>query len=414
MINFQSNSNFAVKLDDNDKIKDLRNLFNFPINDPIYLCGHSLGLQPKQTKQYIDEVIEDWSNFGVEGHLKGNSPWFDYHTFLTSSMSKLVGANNSEVVVMNSLTTNLHLLMLSFYSPENKRRKILIDIPAFPSDKFAVQSQLKMKNFDPVNDLIQINTLTNNNCKSNQQILLDIEENLDKVAMVLLSGVNYYTGQLYDIKSIAELCKKYNCILGLDLAHAAGNVELKLNEWGVDFASWCGYKYLNGGPGAPAGIFVHEKHNKKNFNRLEGWWGHKRSKRFNPPEMFSPLLGAEAWQLSNPPILSMAALRSSLDLFNETDMSLLIEKRNKLTGYLEYLINKLDNNISIITPCEKENRGAQLSIIINSKIENIENYFKSKNIICDFRKPNVIRVAPNPFYNSFNDIFNFVNELKKL
>ena len=414
MINYQSNSDFCKKLDSADKIKDIKKLFNMPLNNPIYFCGHSLGLQPKQTKIYIDSVIKDWSEHGVMAHMDGESPWFDYHTFLNGSMSKIVGANRSEVVVMNSLTTNLHLLMLSFFKPKNNKNCIIIDTPTFSSDKFAVQSQLKLNNLDPSNHLIEINTFYNNKCKSNNQILSDIEKKIDNAAMILLSGVNYYTGQFYDIKSIAKLCQKHNCVLGLDLAHAAGNVELKLNKWGVDFASWCGYKYLNGGPGAPSGIFVHEKHNDKNLNRLEGWWGHDRSKRFDPPKKFSPLIGAEGWQLSNPPILSMAALRSSTDLFNSIDMNVFFEKRKKMTGYLEYLINNINKDIQIITPEDENCRGAQLSIKFNSKKKNIENYFYSKNIIIDFRKPDVMRIAPSPLYNSYTDIYNFVSELKKI
>ena len=414
IINYESSIDFAKKLDTADETKNLKNLFHSPLNNPIYLCGHSLGLQPKQTKIYINDVLSDWSKFGVEGHMIGNSPWFDYHTFLTLPMSRIVGAKKTEIVVMNSLTTNLHLLMLSFFNPKNNKCKIIIDTPSFPSDKYAVQSQLRLHGLNPNKDLIEINTLTNNKCRSNSQILFDIEKHINEAAMILLSGVNYYTGQFYDIKSIADLCQKHNCILGVDLAHAAGNVKLELNKWGVDFAAWCGYKYLNGGPGAPSGIFIHEKYNNKNLNRLEGWWGHNKSERFDPPKKFSPLIGAEAWQLSNPPILSMAALRSSLDLFDEIDRKLLIEKSMALTEYLEYLINNLDKDINIITPIDKNNRGAQLSININSKMNNIEQYFKSKNIICDFRKPNVMRIAPNPFYNSFQDIFNFVNELKNI
>ena len=414
MKNFQTNLDFALKSDSKDKLNKLTKSFNFPLNNPIYLCGHSLGLQPKQTEQYVKNVIDDWAKLGVKGHLSGDSPWFDFHTFLTPAMSKIVGAKTSEIVIMNSLTTNLHLLMLSFFRPTKNKNKIIIDTPSFPSDKYAVQSQLKLHNLNPDTDLIEIDTFVNNKCKSNEEILLEIEKNIDSAAMILFSGVNYYTGQFYDIESIAKLGKKYNCKFGLDLAHATGNINLNLNKWGVDFASWCGYKYLNGGPGAPSGIFVHEKYNNEDLIRLEGWWGHDKNKRFDPPEKFSPLLGAEAWQLSNPPILSMAALRSSLDIFDNIGMNSLIKKSRELTGYLEYLIHDLDNDINIITPADENSRGAQLSIQINSTIKDLEDYFKSKNIFCDFRKPNVIRVAPNPFYNTYQDVFNFVNILKKI
>jgi len=414
MKNFELHIDYARNADQNDQLSNLKNLFNFPKNKPMYFCGHSLGLQPIQTKKYINEVLNNWSDNGVQGHIKGDYPWFDYHTFLTEPMAKLVGAKPSEVVVMNSLTTNLHLLMLSFFEPKNNKDKIIIDIPSFPSDKYAVQSQLRLKNLDINKNLIEINTFEGISCKSNDEILYEIEKHIENAAMILFSGVNYYTGQLYDIKSISNLAKKYDCIFGLDLAHAAGNVDLKLNEWGVDFAAWCGYKYLNGGPGAPSGIFIHEKYNNKNLNRLEGWWGHEKNDRFNPPKVFSALKGAEAWQLSNPPILSMAGLRSSLDLFDNVDFNSLIKKRKSLTNYLEYLIKNTKNNCKIITPSSDKYRGAQLSIIIDTDIDDIPNYFKSKNIICDFRKPNVMRIAPTPFYNTFEDVYNFVIELNKI
>ena len=416
MEKFQSSLEYSKELDLNDKLAYLRELFYHPENNPIYFCGHSLGLQPKVVFEYVKEVIDSWSSYGVEGHLSGNSPWFDYHKYLNSSMKNILGAKPSEIVIMNSLTTNLHLLMVSFFNPNKEKYNIIIDKPSFPSDKYAVQSQLKFHNLDPVANLIEIDTVENNVCMNNDDILYEIEKNMKNTAMILFNGVNYYSGQYYDIESIATLARKYDCYIGLDLAHATGNVKLDLNKWGIDFASWCGYKYLNGGPGAPSGIFVHEKHNNNNnLKRFEGWWGHSRETRFDPPDKFDPLLGAEAWQLSNPPILSLAALRSSLDLFDKVGIDLLIEKSSVLTGYLEFLIKELDNkNINIITPSNLESRGAQLSIHINSNISDIENYFRSKNIICDFRKPNVIRVAPNPFYNSYQDVYNFVQVLQKI
>jgi len=412
---FKSDRNFSKELDDYDNLSYFQEHFNFPDNNSIYLCGHSLGLQPKNINQYIQEVIDSWKKLGVLGHTQGNSPWFDYHTFLTSSMSNVIGSKLNETVIMNSLTTNLHLLMVSFFRPTKNQFNIIIDTPVFPSDKYVVQSQLKFHDLDPDINLIEIDTFSNGKCKNNEQILEQIENNIENTAMILFSGVNYYTGQYYDIKSIAKLANKYNCILGLDLAHAAGNVNLNLHDWDVDFASWCGYKYLNGGPGAPAGIFVHEKHNNILLNRFEGWWGHNKKDRFNPPKQFKPLLGAEAWQLSNPPILSMAALRCSLDIFNKVEFVSLNKKSKKLTAYLEYLIYCLENkNIKIITPDNIDFRGAQLSLEINSNIANLEQHFNSENIICDYRKPNVIRVAPNPFYNTFQDIFNFVESLKTI
>ena len=403
------------ELDDNDPLKSLKESFHSPLSNPIYLCGHSLGLQPKTATKLVNAELSAWSELGVEGHMNGDNPWFDYHCLLTDSMSNIVGAKNTETVVMNSLTTNLHMLMISFYRPNKNKYKIIIDTPAFPSDKYAVQSQLRLHGFDPEKDLIDINTFQNNRCISKGEMLEDIKSNIDDVAMILLSGVNYYTGQFYDIQSIAKLAHDNDCIIGLDLAHAAGNVELHLNDWKIDFAAWCGYKYLNGGPGAPSGAFVHEKYHDQDLNRLEGWWGHDKATRFNPPKSFQAINSAEAWQLSNPPILSMAALRSSIELFDQIGIKALREKSRNLTGYLEYLIQSLNNNkISIITPKESNERGSQLSLQIDSSGLDIQEFFKSKNIVCDFRKPNVIRSAPCALYNSYSDVYNFVDALKEL
>ena len=414
-MNLPYSDTHPAELDSNDQLKLLKENFHSPLSNPIYLCGHSLGLQPKTAHELVNAELNAWSELGVEGHMSGDNPWFDYHCLLTNSMSSIVGAKDTEVVVMNSLTTNLHMLMISFYRPNKNKYKIIIDTPAFPSDKYAVQSQLRLHGFDPEKDLIEINTLENNQCISKEKMLEDIKSNIDDAAMILLSGVNYYTGQFYDIKSIAKLAHDNDCVIGLDLAHAAGNVELHLNNWGIDFAAWCGYKYLNGGPGAPSGAFIHEKYHGKDLNRLEGWWGHNKETRFNPPQLFQPINSAEAWQLSNPPILSMAALRSSIDLFDQVGINALRQKSKNLTGYLEYLIQSLNNKkISIITPKEVNERGSQLSLQIDSKEVDIKEFFKSKNIVCDFRKPNVIRAAPCAFYNSYRDVYNFVDALKEL
>ena len=414
-MNFESSKSFANELDKNDVLGSLKEKFNFPISNPIYLCGHSLGLQPKSANKFVQIELDAWAELGVDGHMNGENPWFDYHTLLSNQMSKIVGSKNTETVVMNSLTTNLHILMISFFRPTKDKYKIMIDTPTFPSDKYAVQSQLKLHGLDPKKDLVEINTFENNQCLPDEMILDKIKSNMDNVALILLSGVNYYTGQLYNMNSISEIAHNNDCMIGLDLAHAAGNVKLYLNQWNIDFASWCGYKYLNGGPGAPSGAFIHEKHHNKNLQRLEGWWGHNKEKRFNPPKKFEPINSAEAWQLSNPPILSMAALRASLKLFDSAGMDDLSNKSKHLTSYLEHLILSLNNkNISIITPSNSNERGAQLSFQINSKQKEINSFLKEKNIICDFRKPNVIRAAPCAFYNSFTDIYDFVEALKEL
>ena len=411
--------NFSDKqpydLDQNDNLKLFREKFNFPLSNPIYFCGHSLGLQPKNASKFVINELDSWKKLAVDGHMNGNSPWFDYHSLLTKSMSNIVGAKAKETIVMNSLTANLHMLMISFFTPNKDKYKIMIDTPTFPSDKYAAQSQLKLHGLDPKKDLIEINTFENNQCIPNEMILDKIKSNMDNVALIFLSGVNYYTGQLYDMNSISKIAHNNDCMIGLDLAHAAGNVKLYLNQWDIDFASWCGYKYLNGGPGAPSGAFVHEKHHNKNLQRLEGWWGHNKEKRFDPPDFFEPINSAEAWQVSNPPILSMAALRASLELFDSAGIDDLSYKSKQLTSYLEYLILSLNNkNISIITPLNSNERGAQLSFQIDSKEKEIHSFLKEKNIICDFRKPNVIRAAPCAFYNSFTDVYDFVEALKEL
>lgn len=416
---FKLDNSYPKELDYEDSLNIFREKFLIPSSECVYLCGHSLGLQPRTAKEFVNIELDAWAKLGVKGHIKGKNPWFDYHCLLTDSMAGIVGSDSTETVVMNSLTTNLHMLMISFFRPDSKKYKIMIDTPVFPSDKYAVQSQLKLHGLDPDNDLVEINTFKENLCLSNDEMLNCIDSNLDNVALILFSGVNYYTGQFYDIESITKLAHKHKVIIGLDLAHAAGNVPLDLRVWDVDFASWCGYKYLNGGPGAPSGVFVNQRyHTKENLIRLEGWWGHDKNTRFDPPAKFNPIKSAESWQLSNPPILSMAALRSSLQLFDEVGMHKLRERSINLTGYLEYLILSLENkNISIITPSNFSDRGAQLSLSIKSKGEDMNDvteFFNSKNIVCDFRKPDVIRVAPNAFYNSFTDIYNFVEALKIL
>jgi len=414
-MDFQSDKIFSEKLDTHDSLSSLKEKFIFPKTNPIYFCGHSLGLQPKLAGKFVGDELKSWSDLGVKGHMNGENPWFDYHTFLTKDMANIVGSKETETVVMNSLTTNLHLLMISFFKPNKEKYKIIIDTPVFPSDKYAVQSQLKLHGLDPKKDLIEINTMENGKCISREKMLASIEANIDSTAMMLLSGVNYYTGQLYDIESISSLAKKYGCVIGLDLAHAAGNVKLNLNQWEIDFASWCGYKYLNGGPGAPSGVFVHEKHHNGTMNRLEGWWGHDKNTRFNPPDIFKPINSAEAWQLSNPPILSMAALRSSLEIFSSVGINSLREKSEKLTGYLEYLIKSMDSKkITILTPDKINERGSQLSLVIDSDQDYISKVFSGNNIIIDIRKPNVIRAAPCALYNSFSDVYNFVEILKEI
>jgi kynureninase len=407
-------------MDQNDELKSYRDSFHFPVdsngNKILYFTGNSLGLQPKTTKEAVEQELDDWANFAVEGHFKAKNPWMPYHELLTNDMAEIVGAKPEEVVIMNSLTANLHFLMISFYNPTKKRFKILIESDAFPSDRFAVKSQLKLHGFDPKNDLIEWSPRVNENLLRIEDLQEIIKKNGDEIALILVGGVNYYTGQLLDLKKIAKIGHSKGCKVGIDLAHGVGNVNLKLHESGIDFAAWCTYKYLNSGPGSLGGIFVHNKHKKnKSLKRLTGWWGQNKSKRFKMREELDISNGAEGWQLSNPAILSMAAIKASLELFRKVGMNKLRMKSIKLTGYLEYLILQMDNkNIDIITPKDPNQRGCQLSIKLNNSKKSLHENLRLNNVITDWRDPNVIRCAPVPFYNSYQDVYNFVKILRKL
>jgi len=407
-------------MDQNDELKSYRDSFHFPVdsngNKMLYFTGNSLGLQPKTTKAAVEQELDDWANFAVEGHFKAKNPWMPYHELLTNDMAEIVGAKPEEVVIMNSLTANLHFLMISFYNPTKKRYKILIESDAFPSDRFAVKSQLKLHGFDSEKDLIEWSPRTNENLLRIEDLKEIIKKNGDEIALILVGGVNYYTGQLLDLKKIAQIGHSKGCKVGIDLAHGVGNVNLKLHESGIDFAAWCTYKYLNSGPGSLGGIFVNNKHKKnKSLKRLTGWWGQNKSKRFKMREELDISNGAEGWQLSNPAILSMAAIKASLELFRKVGMNKLRMKSIKLTGYLEFLILKMNNkNIDIITPKDPNQRGCQLSIKLNNSNKSLHKNLRLNNVITDWRDPNVIRCAPVPFYNSYQDVYNFVKILKKL
>lgn len=407
-------------MDQNDELKSYRDSFHFPVdsngNKILYFTGNSLGLQPKTTKEAVEQELDDWANFAVEGHFKAKNPWMPYHELLTNDMAEIVGAKPEEVVIMNSLTANLHFLMISFYNPTKKRFKILIESDAFPSDRFAVKSQLKLHGFDPKNDLIEWSPRSNENLLRIEDLQEIIKKNGDEIALILVGGVNYYTGQLLDLKKIAKIGHSKGCKVGIDLAHGVGNVNLKLHESGIDFAAWCTYKYLNSGPGSLGGIFVHNKHKKnKSLKRLTGWWGQNKSKRFKMREELDISNGAEGWQLSNPAILSMAAIKASLELFRKVGMNKLRMKSINLTGYLEYLILQMNNkNIDIITPKDPNQRGCQLSIKLNNSNKSLHENLRLNNVITDWRDPNVMRCAPVPFYNSYQDVYNFVKILRKL
>ncbi len=411
---------YAQQQDKEDKLAHLRAQFHIPKdpkgNDWLYFTGNSLGLQPKQTQQYIQQELDDWAKYGVEGHFEARNPWMPYHEFLTNSMAKIVGAKPLEVVVMNTLTTNLHLLMVSFYQPTKAKYKIVIESDAFPSDRYAVQSQLKFHGFDTEEGLIEWKPREGEELLRIEDLEKIVDEQGDEIALLLIGGVNYYTGQYLDIKRIAEIGHVKNCMVGIDLAHGAGNISPELHDSGVDFAAWCTYKYLNSGPGSLGGLFVHEKHaHNKDLPRFAGWWNHNKETRFNMRQPFDVMPGAEGWQLSNPPILSMAAIRASLDMFEEVGMEALRAKSEKLTGYFEYLINQIDTDrIKIITSSNPKERGCQLSIQVKNADKSLHKKLTENNIITDWREPDVIRCAPVPMYNSFEDVYRMVEILKTL
>lgn len=409
---FQSGEDFAIALDERDSLKEFRRRFVFPKisgNDCIYLCGHSLGLQPKTVAASVQQELKDWAEFAVEGHFQAKNPWMPYHRLLAEQTAELVGAKPIEVVVMNSLTVNLHLMMASFYRPTASKHKIVIERGAFPSDQYAVKSQILFHGFDPEASLIELTPPPGETCLREEEIESLIDQS-DDIALIMLGGVNYATGQAFDIPRITQVGHKKGCAVGFDLAHAAGNLRLELHDWGPDFAVWCSYKYLNGGPGCVGGCFVHERHARaSDLPRFTGWWGHDEKSRFEMGPNFQPMPGAEGWQVSNPSILSLAALRASMEIFHEAGMDRLRAKSETLTAYLEFLLSQeVSPKFSIITPREKARRGAQISIRIRQEGKTLCHSLAQEGIIGDWREPDTFRVAPVPLYNSYQDVFRFV------
>ncbi len=415
---FENSAEFAKKLDQNDPLLKYRNEFIFPQHngkDVIYFTGNSLGLQPKTAKKYIDEIMRDWANLGVEGHFKAEKPWWDYHERFAEKLSKVVGAKPEEITVMNTLTVNLHLLLASFYRPTKKRFKIICEEKAFPSDQYMLTSQARFHGFDPKEAIVEVKKRPGEHHFRTEDILQVIEETDEECALVLIGGVNYYSGQVLEMQKITEAGHKVGAFVGWDLAHAAGNVELKLHEWNVDFAAWCSYKYMNSGPGNASGCFINKKHHgKKDIPRFEGWWGHNKERRFLMEPEFDPEPDANAWQISNAPVLAMAPYLASLQLFDEVGMPALIEKRNKIVAYLVFILKEIDKEVEssfeIITP---KARGTQLSVFLHGEGKSLFNYLMKNGIIPDWREPNVIRLAPAPFYCSFEDMYNFGQILKR-
>jgi kynureninase len=412
-MSYRADSAFAREMDKGDPLASMRAQFHIPKTktgkDVVYLCGNSLGLQPKAVEAALTQELLDWQTLGVEGHFQAKHPWMPYHEFLTKQLANLVGAKPIEVVAMNSLTVNLHLMMVSFYQPTKTRHKIVIEGGAFPSDQYAVASQIRYHGYDPKTSLIELKPRTGEATLRTEDIEQLIAKQGDSIALILLGGVNYYTGQLFDMARITQVGYAKGCVVGFDLAHAAGNVPLKLHDWDVDFACWCSYKYLNSGPGSIAGCFVHERHAKTSLPRFAGWWGHDKITRFKMGPDFVPMPGAEGWQLSNPPILSLAAVRASLELFDAVGMEKLREKSLKLTGYMEFLLDQLKSEaFTILTPREANQRGCQLSIVMKKDGRKAFDALTKAGVICDWREPDCIRVAPVPLYNSFADVHRFV------
>ena len=410
---YRTDAAFALEMDRSDPLAPMREQFHIPKTaagaDCIYLCGNSLGLQPKAVATALSQELDDWKNLGVEGHFHAQHPWMPYHEFLTEPLAQLVGAKPEEVVAMNGLTVNLHLMMVSFYRPTKTRYKIMIEGNAFPSDRYAVMSQIRYHGFDPETALIELQPRAGEATLWTEDIEERIAQEGDSIALVLIGGVHYYTGQFFALERLARAGHAKGCIVGFDLAHAVGNVPLKLHDWDVDFACWCSYKYLNAGPGSVAGCFVHKRHATADLPRFSGWWGHDKTSRFKMGPDFHAVVGAEGWQLSNPPILSLAAVRSSLALFQQVGMEALRTKSLALTGYMEFLLDALATDaFHLLTPRDPGQRGCQLSIVVKQHGRKIFDMLAKNGVICDWREPDCIRVAPVPLYNSFADVHRFV------
>lgn len=416
-MNYENTLDFARKLDAADGLKDFRNRYYIPKHegkDAIYFCGNSLGLQPKAAREAIETEMQNWQDLAVEGHFKGSNPWMHYHKQFKKPVAHVVGAKPEEVVVMNNLTVNLHLMMVSFYQPTPKRYKVLMEYGAFPSDQYAIESQVKWHGLAPDEAIIEVKPRDGECLLRTEDILQAIHEHSDSLALVLMGGLNYYTGQVFDMRAITAAGHKAGALVGFDLAHAAGNIRMQLHDWEVDFAVWCSYKYLNSSPGGVSGAFIHEKHAHAALPRFAGWWGHDEKVRFQMKKGFIPMSGADGWQLSNSSILSMAVHKASLDLFEEAGMENLRKKSEALTGFLEFVIEQyndaakqlaVDHHIQIITPSNAQERGCQLSLLVKKEGRPLFDSLMAQGVIGDWREPNAIRLAPTPMYNTFEEVY---------
>jgi kynureninase len=420
---YANNADYARQMDDQDQLQQFRHQFLIPQHqgkNVIYLCGNSLGLQPKATQQVLAGQLNNWHNLAVEGWFQGNEPWLAYHKQLIQPLANIVGAQLTEVTVMNSLTVNLHLLMVSFYRPNTKRFKIIMEGGAFPSDQYAVESQVKFHGYKPDEAVVEIFPREGESTLRTADILDVIQQHADELALVLFSGINYYTGQMFDMQAITRAAHQAGAYAGFDLAHAAGNVPLELHNWGADFGCWCSYKYMNSGPGGISGIFVHERHHQnKDLHRLAGWWGYRNDTRFKMAPGFDPEPGADGWQVSTSPILLMAAHKAALGLFEQASgIKALQAKSIQLTGYLEYLIRQINDSageelFKIITPGNPHERGCQLSLVCRHNGKAIFDYLVSCGVIGDWREPDVIRLSPVPLYNTFTDVYQTAQYLQQ-
>lgn len=420
---FNNNLSFAKELDAADSLGSFRSKFFIPQHngkDCIYLTGNSLGLQPKSTAAYIQQELDDWARLGVEGHFHAKHPWLHYHEMFATQLSNIVGCLPHEVVAMNQLTVNLHLMMVTFYRPSSTRYKIICEAKAFPSDQYAFETQVKFHGFDPAEAIIEVAPREGEHTLRTEDIITTINRHADTTALVLFGGINYYTGQFFDIAAITAAAHKHGIIAGFDLAHAAGNVALHLHDWDVDFACWCSYKYLNSGPGGIAGVYIHERHARNTeLPRFAGWWGYTQETRFIMQKGFQATPTAEGWQLSNAPVLSMAAHKASLDIFEAAGMEALHQKRKLLSAYLHDMLHQInaqysDPVIEVITPADEQSRGCQVSMLMHKNGKAIFNALMEQGVIADWREPNVIRVAPVPLYNSFEDIWQFGRIVKEV
>ena len=409
-MNYEKSRNFADFLDQQDGLSEYRKQFNYPKDssgkERIYFCGNSLGLQPKTVSSYLEKELSVWAEKGVIGQ---ETRWIAFHERLEKSTAKLVGALPSEVVVMNALTVNIHFLLVSFYQPSKNRYKIMIEKDAFPSDHYAIQSQIRFHGYDPEQALVELVPRKDEKILRNDDILSSIQDHGDQLSLIYLGGVNYYTGQAFDMGEISKAGKAQGAIVGFNLAHSVGNLPLRLHDWDIDFSAWCTYKYLCAGPGSPSGVFIHERHHDWDGPRFLGWWGHNKDSRFQMPSVFDPILTSEGWQVSNAPVMGMAPLLASMEIYDKVGMNAIRSKGKELSSYMEYLIKEYIAEVDIITP---KARGCQLSIVVPGG-KDVFDYLSRQGVVCDWRNPDVIRVAPHPLFNTFTEVFEFVKILKK-